>query len=87
MAGVVIAFLGICISCAAALAGASFLYRALARQLRQARALHAAGERDVPRQPVLSVCVSEVRLWVRNRRAARPHRSFKGTATTAHLLE
>jgi peptidoglycan/LPS O-acetylase OafA/YrhL len=87
MAGVVIAFLGLCISCAVVLAGASFLYRVVAKQLRQARASAAARDGGVPRQAVLSVCISEVRLWVRNRRAARPHRSFKGTATTAHLLE
>lgn len=86
MADVVIAFLGICISCAAVLAGASFAYRELARQLRQVRTSAAAPERGVPRQPMLSVCVSEVRLWVRNRRAARPHRSSKGTATTAHSV-
>lgn len=82
MGSVLIAFLAICISCAVALAGASFLYRFLAALPRRQRA--ATMDRVVPARTrvALSACVSQLRLWARARRASRPHHRHTGAATT-----
>lgn len=82
MGSVLIAFLAICISCAVVLAGASFLYRFLAALPRQQRAATVERVVPAPTRVALSACVSQLRLWLRARRASRPHRRYTGAAAT-----
>jgi hypothetical protein len=71
MGDVLIAFLAICITCAAVLAGASSLYRALAARPssapRQTGTVLVAQRRDALQQ-----CVSRAHNWARASRVWRP---------------
>jgi hypothetical protein len=87
MGNVLIAFLGICISCAAVIAGGSFLYRFVAARPAPRRAALperavAATPRTVPRDRA-----SEPHIWVPAARIAHRGKTRPMPATPARAAE